>query len=336
MEYTLGQLNEMMEKNRGNLNLSCTEITALPEGLIVGGNLDLSDTPITALPDGLTVGGDLDLSYTRIVSLPDDLTVGGALSLFNAQIASLPKGLAIGGWLSLSNTRITSLPEGLTVGDYLDLRDSQIVALPEGLKVGGDLHLERTQITALPDDLTVGGILILRGTVITKLPNSLNVEWIVMERELFLSELNDILDNCTARDLYNMTFHGSKYIEKEDKEECLNYKNYKEIKDRLSFDDNNLRVKNKKNIKVSSQAEVAKQEIYKYIDLLTESPRVRQAAKDWVEMRTMRNKNDLPTQRAVSIVFNKLREWRYDENKAVKAFEQSIECGWKGIFSLKD
>ena len=44
----------------------------------MGGSLDLSGTQITALPDGLTVGGSLDLSGTQITALPDGLTVGGS------------------------------------------------------------------------------------------------------------------------------------------------------------------------------------------------------------------------------------------------------------------
>ena len=37
----------------GDLDLSGTGITALPEGIQVGGSLDLSGTGITALPEGI-------------------------------------------------------------------------------------------------------------------------------------------------------------------------------------------------------------------------------------------------------------------------------------------
>ena len=40
------------------------------------GDLDLSYTKITSLPDNLTVDGDLWLDGTPITSLPDNLTVG--------------------------------------------------------------------------------------------------------------------------------------------------------------------------------------------------------------------------------------------------------------------
>ena len=51
------------------------------------GDLDLTNTPITSLPDNLKVGGDLYLSGTKITSLPDNLKVGGGLYLSNTPIS---------------------------------------------------------------------------------------------------------------------------------------------------------------------------------------------------------------------------------------------------------
>ena len=82
MKLTLEKAKAMMgQNNNGNLDLSGTKITALPDNLTVGGNLYLRGTRITALPDNLTVGGWLDLSNTKITALPDNLTVGGGLDL---------------------------------------------------------------------------------------------------------------------------------------------------------------------------------------------------------------------------------------------------------------
>jgi hypothetical protein len=58
-----------------------------------GGDLDLSNTSITTLPDNLTVGGSLDLRGTRITTLPDNLTVGGSLDLRGTRITTLPDNL---------------------------------------------------------------------------------------------------------------------------------------------------------------------------------------------------------------------------------------------------
>ena len=68
MKLTLEEAKAMMGKNNGNLDLSNTKITALPDNLTVGGGLDLSGTKITALPDNLTVGGGLYLSGTKITN----------------------------------------------------------------------------------------------------------------------------------------------------------------------------------------------------------------------------------------------------------------------------
>ena len=51
---------------KGDLDLSNTKITSLPDNLEVGGNLDLASTPITSLPDNLKVGGNLDLYNTQL------------------------------------------------------------------------------------------------------------------------------------------------------------------------------------------------------------------------------------------------------------------------------
>ena len=79
----------------GDLYLSRTPITSLPDNLHVGGDLDLRGTPITSLPDNLSVGGSLDLRRTQITSLGDNLSVGGSLYLIGTPIEYLPDNLAV-------------------------------------------------------------------------------------------------------------------------------------------------------------------------------------------------------------------------------------------------
>ena len=71
----------------GDLHLSYTPITSLPNNLKVGGGLYLRSTKITSLPDNLEVRGSLGLSGTKITSLPDNLKVGGGLHLSNTPIS---------------------------------------------------------------------------------------------------------------------------------------------------------------------------------------------------------------------------------------------------------
>ena len=112
------------------------------------GDLNLSNTPITSLPEGLKVGGSLYLTNTKITSLPDGLEVGGVLFLANTPITSLPNDLKVGGSLYLTNTPITSLPSGLKVGGNLNLRDTPITSLPNDLKVGVNLYLQDTPLSS--------------------------------------------------------------------------------------------------------------------------------------------------------------------------------------------
>jgi hypothetical protein len=57
---------------KGNLNLSDTSITSLPEGLVVDGDLNLSRTEIESLPKGLKVYQDLYISYSSMEHYSDD------------------------------------------------------------------------------------------------------------------------------------------------------------------------------------------------------------------------------------------------------------------------
>jgi len=159
----------------GSLLLSFSSIMSLPQDLKVGGGLYLHKTPITSLPQGLVVGRDLYLTSAPIASLPQDLVVGRDLYLSDTLITSFPQGLKVDGTLDLSFTHITSLPQGLEVGGSLLLSNTPINSLPQGLEVGGSLNLSRTSITSLPRDLKVGGSLLLSNTPITSLPQDLVV-----------------------------------------------------------------------------------------------------------------------------------------------------------------
>ena len=116
---TLEELNAIMERTGGYLDLSGTAIRQLPDNLTVNW-LDLSGTAIQQLPDNLTVGGWLDLSGTAIRQLPDNLTVD-TLDLSETAIQQLPDNLTVN-FLGLSGTAIRQLPDNLAVGTWLGLR----------------------------------------------------------------------------------------------------------------------------------------------------------------------------------------------------------------------
>lgn len=105
----------------------------------------LNNEPLTE--DDLYVKGDLILTESPLTSLPEGLIVGGSLDLSNSKIKLLPEGLKIAFSLYLLNSRIKSLPEGLKVGWNLSLRSSTFITLlPKGLEVGGGLFIRNTPL----------------------------------------------------------------------------------------------------------------------------------------------------------------------------------------------
>tara|TARA_R110002020_G_scaffold186825_1_gene384916 strand:- start:148 stop:570 length:423 start_codon:yes stop_codon:yes gene_type:complete len=74
--------------SKGDLSLGNTPITFLPNNLTkVGGDLWLSFSKITSLPDNLEVEGILDLTGIQITSLPNNLQVGGDLDLIDTPLS---------------------------------------------------------------------------------------------------------------------------------------------------------------------------------------------------------------------------------------------------------
>ncbi len=153
---------------KGNLSLQGTQVTKLPDNLVISGSLDLQRTLIKELPPGLKVAVDLNISNTEISSLPP-IIVKGEFHLSKTSITSFPAGIEIGN-LKLHDTNVTSLPDGLKISKTLDLEGSAMVTLPNNLHVGEDLRLAHTKISTLPSGLFVGSNADLTGTPITTVP----------------------------------------------------------------------------------------------------------------------------------------------------------------------
>ena len=80
--------------------------------------------------DFRSAGGDIDISYSKITSLPNNLTVNGSLNLGNTPIRSLPNNLTVGGILNLAGSKIEVLPNNLTLSHgYLDLRNTPLARI---------------------------------------------------------------------------------------------------------------------------------------------------------------------------------------------------------------
>lgn len=135
-------------------------LPATPEsGLQVLGNLDLSGTDITELPDHMTVQGYLDISETALARLPDHLSIQSFFNMQQSLVTALPESLSVGTDLWMAESEVVSLPPGLRVPGTLDLNRTAIEVLPEGIDVGQDLDLQYTKVRTLPKVLQVGGII---------------------------------------------------------------------------------------------------------------------------------------------------------------------------------
>lgn len=190
MQYSLETLQVMMEINNGDLDLIGTEITSLPQGLIVEGDLDVSNTPLTSLPENLHVKGSLYATHTKISTLPKGLLIGKSLQMSDTSLTSLPNDLQLKGSIYIANTKITTLPNNFSVNGNLDLENTYLTTLPQGLTVKGYLDVSNTPITSLPEGLVVGSALYLKNTFITALPKGIKAFYID-SNENQLSNPND-------------------------------------------------------------------------------------------------------------------------------------------------
>ena len=93
-------------KHKGNLGLSYTRITKLPNDLYVDGSLFLWDcSKLTKLPDNLYVGKNLDLwGCEQLTKLPDKLYVGQSLIMIGTSIEEIPNNLYVGGDIYIYDT----------------------------------------------------------------------------------------------------------------------------------------------------------------------------------------------------------------------------------------
>lgn len=157
----------------GELNLSCTRITALPSTIRCGG-LDISSTRVSHLPDGLVRGGNVNCDFTRIAELPKSLRVVGTLSIMATDISELPADLSGVTYLQAARSKLTSIPERLFPLEMLAIDGTAIRQLPScctGLSV---LSADETDLENLPDNMEVGS-LCLGKSGITRLPENLKV-----------------------------------------------------------------------------------------------------------------------------------------------------------------
>lgn len=159
----------------GDLDLSGTTVTRLPDGLDVSGSLILRYTPISALPNRMSVAHDIDVAFSKVTSLPENLHVPGRLVAQETPLEKLPRGLRVRDSLNISQTDIAQLPPDLRVGSTLNASGTPLEKIPATVHIGGSLVLRHTMVRTLPSRLHIPGSLDLTCTPITELPCKLIV-----------------------------------------------------------------------------------------------------------------------------------------------------------------
>lgn len=102
---------------------------------------------LTELPAIKFIGGNLDITRTSISNLPEGIMIGESLYAIESKLKSLPKGIKVGKDIILNNCKeLNNLPNGLIVNGNLDLSESNICQLPEDLIVKGNLDIQKTRI----------------------------------------------------------------------------------------------------------------------------------------------------------------------------------------------
>ena len=114
----------------GDLVLSYSNITKLPNDLYVDGYFELIDCKqLTELPNKLYVGNNLVLLYSKISELPDNLYVGGLLSLVHINITEIPNNLYVGHSVYINKTPLTEKYSDKEIKDIVRSKGGTIIGI---------------------------------------------------------------------------------------------------------------------------------------------------------------------------------------------------------------
>lgn len=84
-----------------------------------------------------------------------------------------------------------------------------------------------------------------------------------------------------------------------------------------------------------NRREERRQELHGYVAEHITDESVAKAARDWIDARLERKKDDWPTIKGVELAFAKLSKLSMSADDVVKCFNDSVINGWKGIFPEK-
>jgi predicted RNA-binding protein len=145
--------------------------------------IDVSGSQLAALPDGLRVKGDLDITNTPVTRIPDDIIVGGSMRVDGCQITCLPTYLDVKSFQA--DRSVVSFPEKFRCPRSIYIRWGKIQQMPVEL-VAEDIIFIETDFEGLPSRVR-GERLHFKGTKVRHIDGDVSVSTLdVMEDFEFL------------------------------------------------------------------------------------------------------------------------------------------------------
>lgn len=165
MKLTLAECQKLMAENNGNLDLRRTDITELPDGLVVEGDLELTNRQdFTKLPDNLTVEGELSICGSGIKKLPKNLIVKGVFNMTYTGITEIPDDCFLGGDVYTGSSLLKELPSNFIFHESLYLGDTYVKKFSDNLTIKGNFELYKIRTGyELSDEFDISAVNLVVG-----------------------------------------------------------------------------------------------------------------------------------------------------------------------------
>jgi hypothetical protein len=146
LEYTnISELPPTIRVYNG-LYIGKSKITKIPDNLNnFSETLDVSYSNVTELPENLMLRSTLNIEYTNIKKLPKTIYIAESLLASNSALEEFPNRTYFSWDVDISNTNITKLPDNLRIFKDFDIRNTPIKELPMDLYVKDKLKITKEQ-----------------------------------------------------------------------------------------------------------------------------------------------------------------------------------------------
>ena len=157
---TINKLPDSIKRITGNLDISKSTISQLPENMVIEGSLTMESMKNFTLPKGLVIKQGLNAENCTNLTFPDDIRISGDLNLNLCTFSRIPDSITELNNLYITSTPTTYIHSNLTIKENFKLGPEAVI-LPEGFKVGGDMLVFKGDKISFPKNLWVGRDLVV-------------------------------------------------------------------------------------------------------------------------------------------------------------------------------